>query len=361
MSCNNCSNTDKCLSYLKERGNVEMAYTQNLTVCELDIVNFCNLNCYACNRFMDVAKTKEMMSVEQIKFFVDESLELNWPWKEIRVMGGEPLLHPKYKEILTELVRLKDAKPDILIKVITNGTGKKVAKRAKEIVELFPGLVIANSGIRYESTHVDMEEKGKRHVIPDFGNMWQAPIDRLLKGVEKGDSSLPIKLQHSPGYIPPTKPISYDTNTVYSCQIHETCGLGISHNGILPCGCGNAIARVAGLDIFFKSLKEVTIEECHKRLELLCALCGRNLNYTVQLQQNMESSNFWKETLKAYRIEEPKHSRMYQEKITKYLKETGKEYSIAKYAKGHKFGFDEDINSSFESSNEIPIEHVGNK
>ena len=283
MSCSDCTKVKECENYIKDRGKVEMAFTQTLEVAELDIVSFCNLSCFGCNRFMDVMPSKEMMTVEQVKFFVDESIELNWPWRELRIMGGEPAAHPQFKEILDEMMRLKRFNPSIHIKVITNGSGKKVKERLKLVP---PEIQICNSEMRYSE---------KENFIPDFGNMHLAPIDRL-----------PIKRSaHFPGVIPSTQVAVYDENTVYSCQIHQTCGLGISHNGILPCGCGNAIARVAGLDFYFKSLKEVTIEECHKRLEILCGLCGRNLNYTVQVQYNKNRSEFWEKTILEYKKEQP--------------------------------------------------------
>ena len=293
MSTSGCSKIEKVQDYIDKKGCVKMAYTQTLEVGELDIVSFCNLNCYSCNRFMDVFPVKDMMTVEQVKFFVDESIELDWPWRELRIMGGEPSIHPQFKEILDEMMRLKRFKTSILIKVITNGTGKKVQERLKLVPPEFP---VMNSMERYDTTHMELNSTTKKHVIPDFGNMWQAPIDRLP---QKPSSTVE-------GFIPSTKIKEFDENTVYSCQVHQTCGLGISHNGILPCGCGNAIGRVVGLDFYFKSLKEVTIEECHKRLEILCGLCGRNLNYTIPVRDNMEQSPFWEEAFEEYRKEVPK-------------------------------------------------------
>lgn len=306
MSCNSCKNVKSCKSYISDRGVVEMAYQQTLEVGELDIVNFCNLSCYACNRFMDSMPTKNKMTLEQIKRFVDESIELNWNWRELRVMGGEPTLHPEFKEILHELLRLKDNKPSIVLKVITNGSGDKVKERIKLIPKDY---VVGNSETRYEETGIALDpEKDKYAVrpnarmIPDFGNMWQAPIDNL-----------PIsKIVNFPGKIPPSMPVNlYKENTIFSCQVHETCGLGISHLGILPCGCGNAIGRVLGLDFFFKSLKEITIEACHEKLELLCGLCGRNMNYTTPVSENKDMSEFWQKAFENYHTNgEPELPRM---------------------------------------------------
>jgi|TARA_B110001454_G_scaffold218290_1_gene245859 hypothetical protein len=288
MSCN-CSKVKEAKKYIKDRGSVKMGYTQTLAVGELDIVSFCNLSCYGCNRFMDVMSSKDMMTVEQVAFFVDESIELNWPWRELRIMGGEPSTHPKFQEILNEMMRLKRFNPNITMKVITNGSGEKVKERLKLVP---PEILVMNSEMRYAD---------KENFIPDFGNSHLAPIDRLP--IKKNEVEATWRSQD--GVIPSSQMSDYDEDTVYSCQIHQTCGLGISHNGILPCGCGNAIARVAGLDFYFKSLKEVTIEGCHERLKTLCGLCGRNLNYTIQVQHNRSRSEFWDKTIKSYKKEKP--------------------------------------------------------
>ena len=300
MACNGCPKVESCQKYIADRGSVEMAFTQTLSVAELDIVNFCNLSCYACNRFMDSMPTKGMMSVEQVTRLVDESIELDWEWKELRVMGGEPTIHPQFVEVLNQILRLKEHNSDLVLKVITNGSGKKVKERIKLIPE---GYLVMNSETRYEETGKPLTDRKyavrpNARIIPGFGNMFQAPIDKI-----------PLKrTQPMPGTIPPSRNVNLnDENTVFSCQVHETCGLGISHNGILPCGCGNGIARVVGLDFYFKSLSEVTVEACHERLKILCGLCGRNLHYVESVEDNIEMSDFWRNTFQEYHTKgEPK-------------------------------------------------------
>jgi len=44
------------------------------------------------------------MSVEQIQKFINESVDNNVKWERIRVMGGEPTLHPDIFEILNLLL-----------------------------------------------------------------------------------------------------------------------------------------------------------------------------------------------------------------------------------------------------------------
>lgn len=295
MSCNNCKNVEKCQDYIDQRGKVEIAYNQTLQVAELDIVNYCNLSCYSCNRFMDVMPTKNRMTLEQIKNLVKESIDINWKWKELRIMGGEPTIHPEFEEICHEVLKLKEHDPSVTLKVITNGSGKKVKERIKLIPD---GYIVANSETRYEETGVALTKEDSEYavrpnarMIPSFGNMWQAPIDNL-----------PIKkIVNFAGKINPTRQVDmFKEKTIYTCQVHETCGLGISHLGILPCGCGNAIGRVLGLDFFFQSLKEITVEACEEKLKLLCAFCGRNMNYTKNIEEDKSMSSFWQAAFEDY-------------------------------------------------------------
>jgi len=71
-------------------------YYRNLSMIEIDITYACNLRCYNCNRSCTQAPTVERMTVDQIKKFVEESKASNLQWKRIRILGGEPTLHPDF-------------------------------------------------------------------------------------------------------------------------------------------------------------------------------------------------------------------------------------------------------------------------
>ena len=248
---------------------VEIRQKTNLRQLFIGITNFCNLKCTTCNRFIDSAPSDDMMSLEQITRFVDESIALNWPWNDISVYGGEPTIHPDYLAILDEILRLKQHVPGMRIKIVTNGKGRRVNAAIAKTPKQF--------GVHRSTADKDTAQNiGGKSVIPEFGNVLQAPCDRI-----KG--------------------------TITDCQIHATCGLELTPYGFLPCPCGGA--RVLGLDVFFKRLSDVTMEECKKRLEAICGICGRNLNYEIKCKETIEASPFWERALAEYAKSPPKLER----------------------------------------------------
>ena len=79
-------------------------YRRSRKFIEIEITYRCNLRCINCDRSCRQAPTNEQMSVEQIQKFINESVDNNVKWERIRVMGGEPTLHPDIFEILNLLL-----------------------------------------------------------------------------------------------------------------------------------------------------------------------------------------------------------------------------------------------------------------
>ena len=63
--------------------------------CQIEITNACHLDCSNCTRLCGHHKKPYMMNMETFKKAVDSVV--NYP-KMVGIMGGEPLLHPKFKE-----------------------------------------------------------------------------------------------------------------------------------------------------------------------------------------------------------------------------------------------------------------------
>jgi uncharacterized radical SAM superfamily Fe-S cluster-containing enzyme len=106
---------------------------------EIDITYVCNLTCPNCNRSCGQAPTGERMTLDQIDLFVKESISKSIKWERIRLLGGEPTLHPDFFEIISLLISYRNTfSNDTVIEVSTNGYGKKVesiiAKIPREIV-----------------------------------------------------------------------------------------------------------------------------------------------------------------------------------------------------------------------------------
>ena len=259
--------------YIKDRGvTVEMAHAQQTRFINLHLSDVCNLKCYGCNRYCDSAPSQDMMTLGQVKHFVDESINTLWPWQELRLAGGEPCLHPQFEGILEEISRLKRKMPWLVVKVLSNGIGKRVNERLKMVPKDF--IIPTSTHQKILARPMDIDGK-TQDVIPEFGNIFLAPVDR-------------------------TDEIG---KVIQTCQIHGTCGLELTRYGYVPCGCGGP--RIYGSDLFVHSLKHITQDWCADALRTLCALCGRNLNYNVTFAQSTEVSPFWKQALEDYREDKP--------------------------------------------------------
>jgi len=320
------------VSAYMELNNVKVVitYPQEMHVINLDLTAFCNLTCYSCNHFMDSAPSSEMMTLEQIRAFVDESIEMKWIWKELRLTGGEPTLHPQFYEILDEVKRLKTTYlPDITLKVISNGTGDKVRQILKmdesdieKINQTTCGFtlkdypdwqVMSSLPLKQTIKKMTLEDGRKVDFIDDFGNVFLAPFDRLDK-IGEYYNLVPggWKPETIDGYLPATiGPIVLSfiikNNAIMDCQVHATCGFELTPYGYTPCPCGGH--RVVGDEsVFFKSLKEITQEKCVEILAKMCSMCGRNMNYATLCKTDMKKSPFWELVLENYKENKPQMS-----------------------------------------------------
>ena len=196
---------------------------------EIELTTDCNLNCVNCDRSCRQAPSKENISYEQIKRFVDESVERKHFWYVIKLAGGEPTLHPDFERILLELKRCKDQYVNTKIWVNSNGFSPLTKEKLKWVADFLPWVHINSSGKTTPNvTHHDAYNLAPK----DFSVV-----------------------------APP-------------CHRPWDCGLGLSRYGFFPCGAGAAIARVFGMDIGIKSIEELTHEAVLKQLLLLCPLCG---------------------------------------------------------------------------------------
>jgi len=219
---------------------------------QLEITTCCNLACPSCDRNCGTAPSAERMSLEQIKKFVDESIEAEHQWRRIDVIGGEPTLHPELAQILIEIKRYKDWSKRCKVRLTTNGTGDKV----KSVICNLPEWVeIRNSE----------KEKGKRK----FDAVNDAPID---KGV----------------------------TDALACSIPWRCGLGLSRYGYFLCGAGASVARVFGIDVGIDSINSLTIEALQHQQRELCKLCGHSRSKPKETDGQV-TSHHWKYAFKHYK------------------------------------------------------------
>ncbi len=196
---------------------------------EIDITWACNLRCYNCNRSCEQAPTGESLSVADVARFVDDSLHTGKVWRRIRVLGGEPTLHPDLLPILSELLRYRARVPAVCIELATHGHGSKV--RAV-LASLPPGI--------------EIDDSGKVSNTPAFATVNVAPVD-----------------------LPSYRSADYKNG----CPVTSDCGIGLTPRGYYPCAVAGGIDRIFELGLQREELP-ADGDDLTDQLDALCRLCG---------------------------------------------------------------------------------------
>lgn len=205
---------------------------------ELDITYVCNMACLQCNRGLGVLPGKDSVSVDQIKKLLDQLLEMDRPFHDIRILGGEPTLHPHLHEILDLLYEYKNKVEGCVVTLWSHGYGKKVQHN----LTLLPDWL-----------EVQISPKMPRVGGEGFEAFLAAPID--------------YKDQH-------------DENYAKGCTYIGAgkCGVGFTPYGIYACPVQGAIDRLINLDIGIKDASEISTETFIMQCEKLCGYCGHYLS-----------------------------------------------------------------------------------
>lgn len=205
-------------------------YRRSRDRIEIDITYVCNLQCLNCNRSISQAPEKLHISLSRIRQFVDESIARNKHWKVIRILGGEPTLHPEFFSIAAELVRYQQWEPNCNITLVSNGYGSAVNETLKKIP----------TSIRIENT----SKTG--NLQPSFGAFNRAPVD---------------------------DPKFADADFRNGCDIMKNCGMGLTPLGYYPCAVAGGIDRIAGKKLG-SALLPMDDDDMLAAASELCRLCG---------------------------------------------------------------------------------------
>ncbi len=201
---------------------------------EIEITTKCNMRCYHCDRSCRQAPSNECMSIDQIKYFINESIKAGKKWNFIVIIGGEPTLHPNIYEICDLLIDYKiKYSPNTKITISTNGFSvetKNVLKNLPEIIHKENSSKTSPKNSHFYTFNV-------------------APVD-----VEK--------------YI------KAKTDFSKACSTVSTAGTALTRYGYYSCGAAASIDRVLGLDIGIKSINGITEKALRTQLKLLCGYCG---------------------------------------------------------------------------------------
>lgn len=245
-------------------------YHRALRRIEIDITYACNLACFNCDRSCTQAPTGEHMTLEQIDRFVQESMTAGIKWERIRLLGGEPILHPQINEILKLLLGYRhNFSSATAIEVTTNGYGEKVRSILQAI----------SSEIQIDNT------QKQKNVQPAFNTFNVAPKD--LGAYRSSDFR-------------------------NACIISHRCGIGLTPYGYYPCAVAGGIDRIFGWDHGRKSLPSDT-DSMHDLLEEFCSHCGHfKRNQENDVVKPVMSAT-WREAYDRYQQRRPKLIRYAQE------------------------------------------------
>ncbi len=206
-------------------------YRRSRDMIEIDITYLCNLHCLNCNRSVTQARESQHMPLDMVRRFVNESIERGKRWKRIRVLGGEPTLHPEFRDIVAELRRYREWNVECIVEIATNGYGAKVNR---ELEALPPDVFVDNTA-----------KAGP--IQPHFGPFNLAPID-------------------DPRYA--------FTDYKNACAIVRDCGMGLTPMGYYPCAVAGGIDRILGAELGQASLPDDS-DDMLEAADRLCRLCGR--------------------------------------------------------------------------------------
>lgn len=132
----------------------------NVSGLEINISEKCNLKCKGCDHGMDIIAPK-IIPLSKLLQDVTKASEFIHA-KSLRIIGGEPLLHPELSKVIFEFFKVKIADS---IELWTNGLLlKDVSKRNWEFID---GIVISKyPGINYSFDMTLLEELSNKF------NLW---------------------------------------------------------------------------------------------------------------------------------------------------------------------------------------------
>jgi hypothetical protein len=224
---------------------------------EMQILLACNWNCHACDQFSNLPSIswvrKATMTLNQVERFCEEMRTVDGYIGRIRVLGGEPTLHPKFVEICEMLRKLKDEGHAYVIEVVTNGSKKEKYREVKDIVK----VRVSGQG-----------DKEKHHTA----NLVQTPIELGYRG----------KI----------------------CSVPWHCGISLNYYGYFPCSSGAGLARLQDDMLKWQKMELPTegVMETWPHLQEACDHCYHGLKDedkikcgTHDYEKNVPSQKAWAE------------------------------------------------------------------
>lgn len=223
---------------------------------EMQILLACNWSCQACDQhsnFHGISFVKKAtMTSTQIASFLKEMRDKNAYLGRIRLVGGEPTLHPHFADIVALLNTLVTDGYVGRLEVVTNGSHPEKIKAVRGLVK------VRISG---------EEAKEKVHVA----NLVTTPAELGYEG----------KMCNAPWH----------------------CGFSLNYYGYFPCSSGAGIARMRDwMQHQRLTLPTPSVREAWPDLQQLCNFCYHGLKAedkvkcgTKTYELNVPSPDAWKQ------------------------------------------------------------------
>lgn len=154
-----------------------------LRTMELDITDHCNLHCDMCSRGGDIVGDnykRGQLSLEDIERFIEESRSLKHNWRHIRIIGGEPTLHPQLFPIAETLFKYcREVNASLALH--TNGISPRVSDIVTHLSSVCPGIQFENTQKSYGRGGINKQQFQSLYIQPsdigmasalETGNCW---------------------------------------------------------------------------------------------------------------------------------------------------------------------------------------------
>ncbi|MDL2327536.1 radical SAM protein [Ruminococcaceae bacterium OttesenSCG-928-A11] len=232
---------------------------------QIDLNLICNMGCENCDRHLDIApgSSEHDISLEQISRMLSESVDVGYEWEAILLLGGEPTLHPQFRDIVHMIVEYKNKNNTALkIRMASNGYSELTRKELQWVRDTYPFVVV-----------VDTAKTSKEQA--DFVNIRRAPKDRYP-----------------------------EQNHFERCNIPCYSGIGFNYSGFYGCATGGATAKLFGFDIGIKRVKDLTYGNLENFYKSICPLCGHYDAAQILREKDLSSvSSSWANAIDLYKKE----------------------------------------------------------
>lgn len=229
---------------------------------QIDLNFICNMGCKYCDRHLDImpGDKEQNLSLEQLERMLQESVDNDYKWEAMLLLGGEPTLHPQFQKIVQMIVKYRNIhNKELKIRMASNGYSQETKKQLAWVRENYPFIVVVDTN---KTTNIQ----------GDFVNIRRAPKDRYPDEKYFGRCSIPC----------------------YS-------GLGFNFSGFYGCATGGATSRLFGYDIGIKSVSDLTYSNLEKFYEKICPLCGHWDAAQLLLDNDLISvTSSWKDAISRF-------------------------------------------------------------